>query len=141
MISLDVSLIWAVVIFLALVVALNKILFDPLFRVREERESKTTGLMAQTGKRLDQIQKMLDEYHAAIKNGRMDAYHDQELLRANAMEVRAAALAKARAEAEKLILEARDQIREQVDAAKAKLDPEAREIADKIAANILRRTA
>jgi F0F1-type ATP synthase membrane subunit b/b' len=53
MVNLDSSIIPAIIIFIVLTVALNKLLFKPLMKVMAERESRTTGLMAQTQERLD----------------------------------------------------------------------------------------
>lgn len=141
MISLDSSIIPAILIFLTLVVALNKLLFQPLLRVQAERESRTTGLMAQTRKRLDHHLELFNQYQTAIKSCRMEGYRRQEQVRAEALKRRAETLAQARMNAEKLTQESRDSIQAQVQAAKAKLDSDAREIAGGIAASILRGTA
>ncbi len=141
MISLDGSLVPAILIFLLLVLILNKLLFQPLLRVQAERESRTTGLMEYTRKQLDHQLELWNKYQAVIKNGRMEGYRRQEQIRAEAMEKRAEILAQARASAEKMIQTSRDSIGAQIQLVKAKLDSEAREIAEGIAARILRRTA
>jgi F-type H+-transporting ATPase subunit b len=43
MISLDISILYQVILFVVLWLILNKILFQPYLRVLEEREHKTTG--------------------------------------------------------------------------------------------------
>src|SRR5919197_121121 len=62
LINLDSSIIWAIVVFLTLVFALNRLLFRPLLRVQGERESRTTGLAAQAGKNLDRYAELLNQY-------------------------------------------------------------------------------
>ena len=141
MISLDGSIIPAIIIFLVLIVALNRILFRPLIKVQGERERKTTVLMAQVRKQLDHHLELFKQYQAAIKNGRMEGYRRQEQVRAEALQKRAEALAQGKIDAERLIQESRDSIQAQVQAAKAELDREALLIADGIAVRILRRTA
>ncbi len=141
MISLDSSLIPAIVIFLVLVIALNKILFKPLLQVQAERAKRTSGLMAEIRKQLDNQAELFNRYQAAIRQGRMESYRRQEQMRAEAMQKRAVVLARARGEGERLILDARVSIQDQVQASKAKLESDAREIAGGIAATILRRTA
>lgn len=141
MISLDGSIIPAVIIFLVLLTALNKILFQPLLRVQAEREKRTSGSMAETRARLEHGLKLFNGYQATIKNARMEAYRRQEQVRAEAMSRRAGALAQARVDGEKLIEEARGSIQAEIQAAKEKLDSDAREMAGGIAASILRRTA
>ena len=141
MISLDASLIAGIVIFLALVAALNHILFKPLARVQAERESRTTGLMSRAQEQIKHYQELFDKYQAAIKNARMEAYKKQEELRAQALQRRAELLAEARASAESSIRQSRALIQEQVALAKQQLASEAQEIAREISAVILERRA
>jgi F-type H+-transporting ATPase subunit b len=141
MISLDASIIPAIIIFLVLIAVLNRLLFKPLQKVQAERESRTTGLMHETQSKMDHQLGLLNEYQATIKNARMEAYRRQELLRADAMKQRADVLAKAKTAAEQLIQDSRSSIVSQVETAKRQLDSEARELARGIASTILGRSA
>ena len=141
MITLDGSLIWAIVIFLVVLAALDRILFRPLSQVQEERKKRTSGLMAQVRTELDYHLELFNQYQAKIKHCRTEAYRQQEKIRADALQKRAEALARARAYGERLIEESRASIRDQVEAAKARLEDEAGEMASGIAARILRRPA
>jgi F-type H+-transporting ATPase subunit b len=141
MINLDGSIIPAVIVFLIVIFALNRILFQPLFKVQTEREGRTTGLMEKVRGQLSHCQELTDRYQAAIKNERMEGYRRQEQVRAEGMKKRAEALMQARARAEELIQESRDSIQAQVQTAGTRLEQDAREIAGQIAANILRRMA
>jgi F-type H+-transporting ATPase subunit b len=141
MINLDSSIIPAIIIFLVLIVALNKLLYKPLMRVQGERESRTTGLMKQTQDSLAHHIGLFDAYQATIKNARMEGYRRQEQLRAEALKKRAEVLAQSRVAAESLILESRDSIRVQVETEKQLLTLDAQEIAGDIASTILGRSA
>lgn len=141
LISLDSSLIPALVIFVVLIAALQHILFKPLAQVQAERESRTTGLMAQTQDKIENQLALFDKYQASIKNARMEAYRRQEQLRAEAKVKRAELLAKAREAAELKIQESRDSIRAQVETAKTQLAMDAQEMARRIAATVLERSA
>lgn len=141
MISLDSSIIWAIVIFLSLIFALNYLLFQPLLKIQDERAGRTTGLMERTRKQLDHHTDLFSRYQAAIKNGRMEGYRRQEELRAEAMRRRAEALQQARRKAEHMIEESRVLIRGQVDLAKDQLGRDAQDIARSIASSILQRSA
>jgi F-type H+-transporting ATPase subunit b len=141
MISLDSSIIWAILIFLCLIAALNSLLFRPLLRVQGERESRTSGMMESARKRLDHHVDLFNRYQAALKNGRMEGYRRQEELRSDAMRRRAEALAEARKKAEQMIAESRDRIRGQVDQAKDEIGRDAQDIARGIAASLLQRSA
>jgi F-type H+-transporting ATPase subunit b len=141
MISLDESVIAGIIIFLTVVLALNYILFRPLLRVQAERESRTTGTIAQAHKQLQHHAELFGRYEAAIKNARMEGYRRQEQVRSEALEKRKENLDMARKSADELLEQSRDSIRQQVRAAKDELAGEAGEMARSIAAAVLRRSA
>ncbi|MDM7998212.1 MAG: ATP synthase F0 subunit B [Acidobacteriota bacterium] len=140
MINLDSSIVPAIVIFLVLIVALNKLLFKPLMKVQAERESRTTGLMRQTQENLNHHLSLLGKYQESIKNARMEGYRRQEQLRAEALKKRAEVLAQSRTAAERLIVDSRESIRAQVETEKQLLTLDAQEIAGSITATILGRS-
>jgi F-type H+-transporting ATPase subunit b len=141
MISLDGSIIAAIIIFLVLIAALNRLLFKPLMKVQAERESRTTGLMNQTQENLDHHLNLFSEYQASIKNARMEGYRRQEQLRAEALKKRAEVLAQSRTAAERIILDSRDSINSQIKTAKQQLTLDAQEMAQRISSTILGRSA
>jgi F-type H+-transporting ATPase subunit b len=141
LISLDGSIIPALIIFIVLIAALNSILFKPLARVQADRESRTTGMMAQAQEKIKNQLNLFNKYQASIKNARMEGYRRQEQLRGEAMQKRAEVLAEARKAAELKIKESREVICEQVETAKEQLARDAEEIARKITATVLERSA
>jgi F-type H+-transporting ATPase subunit b len=141
MISLDNSIIAALIIFLLLIIALNQLLFKPLKRIQAEREDRTTGLMTRMKEQMDNQSGLFNEYQATIKNARMEGYRRQDELRAEALKKRADILARARKEAEELLQNSRNSIQRQVDAAKEQLALESQEMARKITSTILERSA
>ena len=141
MITLDSSIIPAIIIFLTLIVALNYLLFRPLLQVQADRESRTTGLIAQAQKRLDHHHELFDQYQATIKRARIDGYKRHEQLRSEAVVKRSEALAQARKSSEQLIAEARESIQNQVQAARIQLNREVQEMAQIIVAAIMQRPA
>jgi F-type H+-transporting ATPase subunit b len=141
MISLDASVIAAIVIFILLIFALNQLLFKPLVKIQAERENRTTGLMAKMKQNTDHQSGLFHEYQAAIKNARMEGYRRQDELRAEAMKKRAEMLAQARKAAEDLMQNSRNAIQSQMDEAKKQLTLDSQEMARNIAATILERSA
>ncbi len=137
MISLDWSIVPAILIFILTVVALNYLLILPICRIQEEREKRTTGLMTRSRQDLDHQMQLFDQYQATIKNARMGGYRLVEKARSEALSTRSAALTGARTSAEQLIRDGRESLQHQVAAAKVSLDREARETAGRIAAAIL----
>jgi F-type H+-transporting ATPase subunit b len=141
MISLDASIIPAIVIFLLLIFVLNRLLFRPLQKIQTERESRTSGLMSETQAKMDHQLGLLDTYQATIKNARMEAYRQQEQVRSEAMQKRAEVLASAKAAGEQMIRDSRASILSQVESAKQQLDLEAQELARGITSTLLGRAA
>jgi F-type H+-transporting ATPase subunit b len=141
MVSLDSSIIPALVIFISLVVALNFLLFQPLMRIQAERARRTSGSMDESREKLDRYSKLMESYQAAIRNGRMEGYRRQEQIRSEAKEKRTGALERARLSAEQLLQQSREQIENQVREAKANLSLDAQELAAGIASAVLKRPA
>ncbi len=140
LISLDSSIIAAILIFLVLIFLLNRLLFQPLLRIQAERESRTTGLVAQARRSLDHHLELFDQYQATLKKARLEGYRRQEQVRSEALRKRAEILEAARKDAEHLTQQSRDTIQAQVKSAKEELGREAREIARGIAVTILQRS-
>ena len=139
MISLDSSIIPAIIIFFLLILALNSLLFQPLMRVQAERESRTSGLLIETQKQVDRHVDLFSRYQASLKNARLQGYRHQEQVRAQAMKKRAEVLESARSNAEQLIQDSRASIQSQVATAKEQLGRDAQEIARSIVSTILQR--
>jgi F-type H+-transporting ATPase subunit b len=141
MVSLDYSIIPAIILFLTLVVALNYLLFKPLLKVQALREERTAGQVERARQRLGHHLDLFNRYEATIRNGRLEGYRLQEQVRSDAMKKRAEALEQARKRAEMLVQESRTSMQAQVQVAKERLSLEAQEIASAIAAAVLRRSA
>ena len=139
MISLDSSIIPAIIIFLLLIFALNSLLFRPLMRVQAERESRTSGLLIETQKQIDRHVDLFSRYQASLKNARLQGYRHQEQVRAQAMKKRGEVLESARFNAEQLIQDSRAVVQSQVATAKEQLGRDAQEIARNIVSTILQR--
>jgi F0F1-type ATP synthase membrane subunit b/b' len=125
MISIDWSIIPALIIFILTAVALNFLLFKPVTRIQEEREMRTSGLMSQTQQDLAHHLHLFDQYRATIKNARIEGYRLMEKARSEALLHRSAALEAAKRNAEQLTQQARDSIQAQVAEARAALELEA----------------
>ncbi len=139
MIGIDLSLIAAVLIFLSVVFGLNYILLRPLYRVLEERASRTTGVVEKANLDISRSVEMFGQYQAALKAARIEGYRRMELARAEALRKRADALAEARTQAEQTIRDSRAAIQAQAEESKSRLGRDVDEIAQAIAASILGR--
>ncbi len=139
MVSLDYSIIPAILIFLVLIFALNSLLFRPILRIQEERVKRTSGLMEQSRREVEDQQRLFGEYEAKIKNARAEGYRLQDQIRGEAAKKRAETIDEARKSAERVTEQSKSQIAAEVKAAKEKMADEAGEIAGRITAMILQR--
>jgi len=97
MLSLDASIIAAIIIFLPLIAYLNRLLFKFLQRIWAEQESRLTGVRAEAQSKMGRELSLLSEFQATIKNARMVPNCQQVRLRSGAMKKRTDAPANARA--------------------------------------------
>lgn len=141
MLSLDASIMAAIIIFLPLVAALNQLLFKTLQRVRAERESRTTAMITEAQSTMTHQLSLLSEFQATIKNARMEACRQQEQLRSEAMKKRAEAPANARAAGKQMIQDPCASIFFRVEGARRKLDLKTQGLARGMASTILGRSA
>ena len=141
MISLDGSIIPAVILFLVLVFALDSIIFKPLAGVLAERWKRTSGAMLEAQAKIENQMDLFGRYQESIKSARVEGYRLQDELRKKAMVKGAELLAQARNSAELLVRESRDSIQAQFEAAKEQLAHEARLLARAIASRVLERQA
>jgi F-type H+-transporting ATPase subunit b len=141
MVSIDLSIIPAIVIFLSLVVSLNYLLFRPLLKVQAERARRTSGVMSEARRSLDHQTDLTQRYQDAVKNARLEGYRGLERARSEAALKRSEVMKRARSEADLRLEESRTSIQAQVREARGELDREAYEIARGIATAILQRTA
>lgn len=140
MISIDSSILAAILIFLAVVFSLNYILLHPLGRMLEERAARTTGIVTSSKESVDRSRELFDQYQATIKQARMDGYRLFEQARADAQQFRADALERARHETDRRVQASRATLAAQVSESKMQLAGEVDDIARGIAASILGRS-
>src|SRR3989442_10841494 len=129
----DYSLISVVVVFLILFAALNRVLFQPLFRIMEERVKRTTGVIEDSTKILERYTELLGQYEQSIRAARTEGYKIQEQIRGEAMKQATDQHHQARHQAEGLIQEAKQELHAQREQAKTALAGDATSVASLIA--------
>ena len=110
-----------IVLFVASIVLLNKILFQPLLDLDEKREQLTSGTSSEAKDLKKKAQDTLNEYTVKINEARLEAQEQRNLIRKEAQSSAAEMMERARGEANSLL-----------DEAKTKIDNEAKEIREKI---------
>jgi F-type H+-transporting ATPase subunit b len=134
------SLFLVFVLFLIFVFVLNRILFRPIGRVLDEREALTEGATNEARAATRRYQAELAGYEASIRQARGDSYRRLEQERAAALEKRKHLIDEAKQKAAEEIQRAKSEIADQAAAARASLEAESRQIAQRISRTVLGRT-
>jgi F-type H+-transporting ATPase subunit b len=139
-ISPDGSLVFVLFLFLILVFILNRILFRPVGRVLDERQTLTEGATNEARAARRTYDARLAEYEANIRQARAESYKRSEQERAAAVEERRHLIDEAKLHAHEQIEQAKREIEQQVVHARAALESESRQIAERISRTVLGRT-
>ena len=139
-ISPDGSLVFVLFLFLILVFILNRILFRPVGRVLDERQTLTEGATNEARAARRTYDARLAEYEANIRQARAESYKRSEQERAAAVEERRHLIDEAKLHAHEQIEHAKREIEQQVVHARAALESESRQIAERISRTVLGRT-
>ena len=135
----DKTLLIVFVLFIVFVVVMNYLLFKPIGRILDERETLTDGAAAEARAAARQYQARLANYEETIRQARADSYRKLEQQRAVALEERRGLLQAARAEADAEIAKGKARIGAEATAARTTLEAEARQIAEQISRTVLGR--
>src|SRR5882724_5618715 len=126
------------VIFLLVTYALYATLVHkPLVRVLAERRAKTEGAVEKARADVAAAQARTAEYEQRMREARMSVFKTQEARRQQAIQVRSAAVAEARAKAQKQIEQARAVIEKEKSDAQAGLTSEAGRLATEMIRAVL----
>lgn len=139
-ISPDGSLVFVLILFLVFVFVLNRILFRPISRVLDERETLTEGAANEARAARRRYEARLAEYEATIRQARAESYRRLEQERAAALDERRRLIEEAKQHANEEIGRAKQEIERQVATARAALESESRQIAERISRTVLGRT-
>jgi F-type H+-transporting ATPase subunit b len=139
-ISPDGSLVFVLFLFIILVFVLNRLLFRPIGRVLDERQTLTEGAANQARAARRTYEARLAEYEATIRQTRAECYKRSEQERAAAVEERRRLIDEAKLQAHEQIDRAKQEIEQQVSLARAALESESRQIAERISRTVLGRT-
>ena len=139
-ISPDGSLIFVLILFLIFVFVLNRILFRPVSRVLDARQTLTEGSANEARAARRRYEAKLAEYEATVRQTRAESYRRLEQERAAALEARRKVIEEAKQQAHEQIGHARIEIARQAALARTALESEARQIAERISRTVLGRT-
>ncbi len=127
-----------IVILLLLYAIYNLLVRKPLMRVLEERRARTEGAVLKARADVAAAEAKTQDYEERLREARLVIYKAQDARRQQAQQVRAEALAEARARAHRQIGEARTAIEQDMTAARSGLQAEVERLASEIIRTVLR---
>lgn len=126
-----------VIFFLLLYGLYTVLVHKPLARVLAERHARTQGAIEKARADVQSAEARTAKYEQRLREARMALFKTQEARRAQAAQVRAAAVAEARKRAQGLVDQARAAIEKEKLAAKQSLEGEAGRLAAEIIRTVL----
>ncbi|HEY5924677.1 MAG TPA: ATP synthase F0 subunit B [Kofleriaceae bacterium] len=134
---------WTVLVqfglFLLLLVVSNKLLFQPYLRLRERRKEGIEGARAEADRMTASADAKLADYEKQLGSARTRANEEGRKVRAEAAANEKDVTEKARAAAQQAIDAATAKMRQETDAARLQLLPQANQMARQIASKLLGR--
>lgn len=120
---------------------LKGVLFAPLKKVLRQREELTAGARKAAEDSLAAAERKTAEYEAKLRDARAEVYREQEEIRKRWLEDQAAQVAKARADSEETVKQAKFELASAAASARQTLLETSSGLADEIANNLLAKRA
>lgn len=139
MIDIDLSLVVQIVLFLILWSILRRVLFGPVGRLMAERERRTEGAHADARTLADEGKALQEQYDAAIAKARAEGEAIKGEIREEALRARNVILSQGRDAATQKIHAIREEVRREMDAARAVASSNAEALAQEMAEKVLGR--
>lgn len=135
----DGSLVFVLILFLVFVFVMNRLLFRPVSRILDQRETLTTGAANEARAAARRYESKLNEYETTVRQARAESYKRLEQQRAVALDDRRQVIDAAKQQTATEIAQAKAEIGRQAAQARATLETESRQIAENISRTILGR--
>jgi F-type H+-transporting ATPase subunit b len=136
----DGSLVFVLLLFLLFVFVMNRLLFRPISRILDQRQTLTVGAANDARAAARRYEMRLNEYEATIRQARAESYKRLEAQRAAALEARRLVVEAAKQQTAAEIAQAKAEIQRQAEQARTTLATESQQIAEDISRTILGRT-
>lgn len=135
----DGTILFHLVLILAMVALLNATLLKPINRILEERDRRTRGRLSEANQTMQVVEGKLREYEQTLRGARSEGYASMERERAAISAERERNLAEVRAEVGSRLTQEKERLAEQTASVKGSLGEQAESIAREISQRILRR--
>ncbi|MGI9071333.1 MAG: ATP synthase F0 subunit B [Bryobacteraceae bacterium] len=130
-----------IIFFVLLTVYLKHVFFKPLARILDERKRATEGVRQLAQQAFAAADQKASELQRALQLARAEIEQEHEVLRRRWTDEQVEAIRRARAEADQKILEAKQQIANEVQRAQAELDATVESLSEQIVNSVSRRRA
>ena len=130
-----------ILFFILLTFYLKLVFFKPIARILQERKNATEGVRDIARRAFEAADKKTSEFEHALQIARAELHHEQEALRQKWAQEQAEAIGQMRAEADRQIQDAKQQIAREAERAQAELDSHVEELSEQIVNSLLRRRA
>jgi F-type H+-transporting ATPase subunit b len=131
--------VFQIVIFVALILILKPLLFDPMLKVFALREERTEGARDSARELDEQAGELLTRYEAELTRVNQAAAEERDRLRAETVKLEAQILKEARGAAAKIVEDGRRRIDTEVNAIRFELGKQSERLASDIATRVLGR--
>ncbi len=138
-IDINATFLLQMVLFLALIIALKPVLFDPLLKVFEAREQRTEGAKDSAREMQRQAGELLQRYEAELQRVNAAAAEERDKIRAETTRLENEILNEARATTNKIVEDGRRDIGEQVQKIRFELGRRSEQLGREIASRALGR--
>jgi F-type H+-transporting ATPase subunit b len=130
-----------IIFFALLTVYLKHVFFKPLAKILDERKKATEGVRELAQQAFAAADQKASEFQHALQLARAEMEQEHEALRRKWTDEQVETIQKARAEADQRILEAKQQIGDEVQRAQAELNATVQALSDRIVSSVMRRRA
>jgi F-type H+-transporting ATPase subunit b len=139
MIDINVTLLWQLVNFIVLLIALNFILFKPIRQIMQEREQGISSAFGDTKAAQERMQNILERYNASLAEAKQRAVTTYNAIYQQGLDAQRDMISAERAKAGEMLDKARGEITAASAAARADLRKEAERLSQDITSKLLGR--
>ncbi len=139
MIDIDKTLLFQIINFLVLLIALNFILFKPIVQIMREREQGISSSLGDARAAQERMQSILEQYNSSLAEAKQKAVTIYNTVYQQGLDAQREMISAERATATELLDKARKEIATASTAARADLKKEAEQLAQEITSKLLGR--
>ncbi|MCL4244053.1 MAG: ATP synthase F0 subunit B [Candidatus Dadabacteria bacterium] len=141
LLSVNYTVFIEVVIFVAAIIILNALVFQPFLKLMDRRDRLTKGTMEEAKDLEARVKSIIEEYEARLADARAHAQEERTRIVREAQDAATGIVSKAREETSSLIEDAKKKLEAESEAIKQKLSGDVELLAKDISSKILGREA